>query len=109
MEKLSLVSRHIVLVNERLPVYGAILILGDKIHSIERYDTEVPISMIMERLYEWHPVNLENHYISPGIIDMETYVSRETGGYATATECAIKGGVTLIVEHPNPHYDPVDP
>jgi hypothetical protein len=60
----------------------------------------------LSRLSEWAPVNLENHYISPGIIDLETYVSDKTGGYEVVTEAAIKGGVTLIVEHPNPHYDP---
>jgi hypothetical protein len=75
MEKTALVSRHIVLVNERLPVYGAVLILGDKIHSIERYETEVPIELILNRLSDWNPVNLEHNYISPGIIDLEVYIA----------------------------------
>jgi hypothetical protein len=75
MEKTALISRHIVLIHERLPVYGAILIVNDKIDSIERYETDVPVSLILERLSEWNPVNLENHYISPGVIDLEMYTS----------------------------------
>jgi hypothetical protein len=34
------------------------------------------------------------------------YVAKETGGFGLASEAAIRGGATLIVEHPNPYYDP---
>jgi dihydroorotase-like cyclic amidohydrolase len=62
--------------------------------------------MIYEKLSEWNPVVVENYYISPGLIDLEVYVAKETGGFGLASEAAIRGGATLIVEHPNPYYDP---
>jgi dihydroorotase-like cyclic amidohydrolase len=104
MEKLALVSRHIVLVDERLPIYGAICICGEQIDSVVRYAEDFPIDAVLNSLRDWNPVNLEEHFISPGIIDLEVYVSAETGGYLRTTETAIKGGVTMFVEHPNPYY-----
>lgn len=66
-----------------------------------QYDDSYSINDI-EVLYEdWSPQNLENYYIAPGMIDINSRVEWDT--YETLTKAAVAGGVTFVVAEPG-HY-----
>ena len=79
----------------RFPVFGAILVEGEDIDSVEIYDESSSVSDIMQNLREWNPVNLEKYYISPGIIDLDVDLPDSPTRIEETTKAAVSGGVTL--------------
>ncbi|OMJ67345.1 hypothetical protein SteCoe_35506 [Stentor coeruleus] len=107
MGKRGLISRHIVITTDpkiNKPVYGIILIEDELISDIVIIDDTVPISNIIETYHDWNPENLENSYISPGIIDLNTRLEWET--YTELTKAGISGGVTLALIESGYYIDP---
>ncbi|OMJ94815.1 hypothetical protein SteCoe_2000 [Stentor coeruleus] len=107
MVKQALVSRHIVLTNNihsNKPVYGIILIEDEIIFDIVIIDTDIGISSVIDKYQDWNPENLENFYISPGIIDLNTRLEWET--YTELTKAAISGGVTFSLIESGYYMDP---
>lgn len=102
MSRTALISRHIVYMKARLPIYGIILVEGEFIHEIIVADSDVPVSDLAEKFRDWNPVDLEDFFISPGIIDIN--VRREWDTYEFLTKSALAGGVTMIVEENSLHY-----
>jgi dihydroorotase-like cyclic amidohydrolase len=46
-------------------------------------------------------LNLENEYISPGIIDLNFKFNGDWEGYGHGTMAALSGGTTFVLESPN--------
>lgn len=99
--KEALISRHIVLFGFRHPCAGVILIEDGVIHSVELASATDTPEELMRRYEDWNPVNYENYYVSPGIIDCNVRVNGEWEGYRSLTKAAISGGVTMIIEEPS--------
>jgi N-acetylglucosamine-6-phosphate deacetylase len=72
MDKIVLVSRHVVLIKERIPIYAAIVISGDEIIEIKRIDNDVAIQDLVEHYQNKGASvhNYEHSYISPGVVDI---------------------------------------
>ena len=101
MERKALVSKYVVLLEEPRPVYAAILIENEVIASVVKYSQSTPVAVVMDELQNWNPINLENCYISPGIIDLEVKSNGSWEGLETTTKTALAGGVTTVVHEPN--------
>ena len=111
MSKVALISKNLVL-NEyqntkpRYPLSGIILIQDEIIHDIIIIDPNTPISEIMSEYSDWNPIDYSNHYISPGIIDINS--RSEWDSFETLTNEAAKGGITLLIVEPG-YYQPLPP
>jgi dihydroorotase-like cyclic amidohydrolase len=79
-----------------MPVYGVILIEDELINDVIIVDDEVPCSALIEKYRDWNPIDLENYFISPGMIDINVRSEWESARHLT--QSALSGGVTLIVE-----------
>ncbi|CAG9320065.1 unnamed protein product [Blepharisma stoltei] len=101
MGKKAFISRHIVAFTNSAnrshkPIFGIILVLDEIIFDVIPLDKEISVTTIIEKYYDWNPVNCEDLYISPGIIDLN--VRREWEDYTHLTKAAASGGVTLLLE-----------
>lgn len=100
MSRQGLVSKHIVVTglniskNNRYPQPGIILILDETIHEVILVKEETAISELYKIYKEWSPLNYEDYYISPGLIDTSSRTEWET--LSDLTKQAISGGVTLV-------------
>lgn len=107
-EKLSLLSRHVVLYQCfphrcSCPTYAIILIQGQCIVAVhclrpEREVVDMQTAEVMREYAEWHPLDFEHAYISPGMVDFNVYRNSEWENLQEATQAAVSGGVTLLVE-----------
>jgi dihydroorotase-like cyclic amidohydrolase len=96
MAKVALVSRHIVYLKARIPVYGVILVDGELIKDIVIAEPTVSVATLLETYADWNPIDLEDYFISPGLIDINVRREWETLSYVT--QSALSGGVTMVVE-----------
>jgi allantoinase len=96
MSRVALVSRHIVYLRARTPIYGVILVEGELIKDIVFAEPTVTVATLLETYAEWNPVDLEDYFISPGLIDIN--VRREWESISCVTQSALAGGVTMLVE-----------
>ena len=99
MEKIAILSRHIVLCNELYPVHGIIVIQGEMISDIIILDNNLSSEQVLSKFSQWNLIDYSNYYISPGIIDLN--VRKEWESYKTLTKAGISGGVTFILEEPS--------
>jgi dihydroorotase-like cyclic amidohydrolase len=107
MSRVALVSRHIVYAKACKPIYGIICIEGEVIKEVVVVCSKVPISALIGKYIDWNPIDLENYYISPGLIDINIRQEWETSKHLT--QCALSGGVTLLVEETSLyHQSPQD-
>ncbi|CAG9310394.1 unnamed protein product [Blepharisma stoltei] len=95
MGKLSFISRHIVLFTNNRPVFGIILIEDEIIFDVVLIENSTSILSVMENYQEWNPIDLEDFYISPGIIDCN--IKKEFEDYDHLTRQAVSGGITFII------------
>jgi dihydroorotase-like cyclic amidohydrolase len=98
MARRALISKHIVLTTQphsSRPTYGIILIEGELIHDVVIIESSIPVSSVMSKYESWNPENLENLYISPGIIDLNTRLEFET--CTELTKAALSGGATFVL------------
>lgn len=96
MDRKALISRHIVIPTYNQPVFGAVLIENEFIAEVMIFGHDISISQITKDLRNWNPIDLEDYYISPGLIDIN--IRREWEDYTTLTQSAISGGCTLLME-----------
>lgn len=52
----------------------------------------------MLQYIDWNPINMEQLYVSPGMVDFNIRRNREWESRETLTKAAVSGGVTLCVE-----------
>ena len=71
------------------------------IHSVELTSSDETPEELTKQYEDWSPVNYEDYYISPGIIDCNVRVNGEWEGYRHLTKAAISGGVTMVLEEPS--------
>jgi len=101
--KLALISRHVVLYKYLLsrvnhPTYCVILIQDELIFDVIPVDSEKEVEEVVLEYMDWNPINLEESYISPGMVDLNVRRKREWESVETLTKAAVSGGVTLCVE-----------
>ncbi|CAG9327323.1 unnamed protein product [Blepharisma stoltei] len=96
MARLALISRHIVSYRASVPLYGVILIEDEEIDDIVIVDENIPVQALLSKFRDWNPLNYENQYISPGIIDIG--VRAEWEGKTNITQMAASGGVTFLLQ-----------
>lgn len=101
MSRVALISRHIVFLKASMPIYGIILVEGELIYDVIIADPSVTVSELVEKYNDWNPIDLEDYFISPGIIEINA--RREWESYKHYTKSALSGGVTFIVEENNLH------
>ena len=104
MEKHGILSRHIILSESSVPIYGIILIQGEIIQDIIRLENSFPPEQAKSKFTQWKIIDFSDSYISPGIIDLS--VRKEWENYESLTKAAISGGTTFILEEPSFHDNP---
>lgn len=107
MEKHGILSRHIILSDLSLPIYGIILIQGEVIQDIIQLESSFPPEQVKSKFSQWKITDFSDSYISPGIIDLNT--RKEYESYETMTKAAISGGTTFILEEPSFHENTENP
>ena len=80
--KLALISRHVVLYKYLLsrvnhPTYCVILIQDELIFDVIPVDSEKEVEEVVLEYMDWNPINLEESYISPGMVDLNVRQKRE--------------------------------
>ena len=75
MNKIGLVSKHIVFTNlnnirPRCPLSGIIFIVSDLIEDILILEYDAPFEVLQELYSEYELIDYSEYYISPGIIDL---------------------------------------
>lgn len=70
--KKAILSRHIVCFSSNNPIYGLILIVNGVIAEVVQADPSVPIPVLVEKYTDYSVEVLEDYYISPGIIDLNS-------------------------------------
>ena len=104
----ALISRHVVLLNARVPVYAVLLIQGERIADVVEISADTSIATVMEQYMDWNPLNFEDLYVSPGLVDLNVCAGGEWEGYGHLTHAAIAGGVTFCLTTPS-LYGQTDP
>ena len=102
MEKLVMMSRHIVLLDHQVPVNGIILVVNGLIEDVIELEEEISADDIKSSYPEYTILDYLSLYISPGIIDINT--RKEWDSYSTFTKNAVSGGVVFLLEEPS-FYD----
>ena len=108
MVRKALISKHIVLTthtHSSRPSYGIILIEDEIIHDVIIIDQSIAVEAVLTKYSDWNPENLEDYYISPGIIDLNTRLEFET--CSELTKSAISGGVTFALVESGYYNDTV--
>ena len=98
MARRALISKHIVLTTQphpSRPSYGIILIEDEIIQEVVIIESSIPTDSVMEKYRDWNPQNLEEYYISPGIIDLNARLEFES--CTELTKAAISGGVIFAL------------
>ena len=72
MVKFALISKHLVLVEYRVPVIGVILIVDEFIEEIRLFDCLITSEFISMLYPDYNILDFTDLYISPGIIDLNT-------------------------------------
>lgn len=72
------------------------LIEGERIVDVVSVAKSAEVSALMMQYADWNPVDLEDYYISPGLVDLNT--RRDFESLASMTKTALKGGVTLVLD-----------
>ena len=101
MQKRAILSRHIILpearsLAENLPVYGLILIEDEIISEVVVLPGDCGSAQACETYAAWNPVNCEDCYVSPGLIDCNVRGNGEWETQAELTLAAVSGGVTFL-------------
>ena len=99
MEKHGILSRHIILSDSLIPIYGIILIQGEAIQDIIQLEPSFPVEKVQLKFSQWKITDYSDYHISPGIIDLN--VRREWDTYESLTKSALSGGTTFILEQPS--------
>jgi dihydroorotase-like cyclic amidohydrolase len=55
----------------------------------------------VDKYAAWHPADLENFYLSPGVVDVNVRANEAWESGETRTKEAISGGVTMMLEEPS--------
>lgn len=102
----ALVSRHIIVPGAHHPVYGLVLIQGEKIADVVIADPSIPVlstqtTALVDKYAAWHPTDLEQFYVSPGLVDVNVRGNGAWESGETRTKEAISGGVTMMLEEPS--------
>ena len=71
-QKIGIVSNHIILFEYSYPVFGIILISSEIIENIQIFEKTVTIAEIQSMYSDYQIIDYSNHFISPGIIDLNT-------------------------------------
>ena len=98
MARQALISKHIVLTTQphpSRPTYGIIMIEDEIIQDVVIIESSISVDSVMEKYQDWNPQNLEDFYISPGIIDLNARLEFES--CSELTKAAISGGVTFAL------------
>jgi dihydroorotase-like cyclic amidohydrolase len=103
MEKLGILSKHIILTNSNVPIYGLISIQNELIQDIFVLEPSFSAAQVQARFSQWRIFDYSDSYISPGIVDLN--VRKEWDSYSALTKAAISGGTTFILEEPS-FYNP---
>ena len=99
MEKLAIISGHIVLLDYPMPVNGIILVDGGLIEDMIVLADQLPVDSIKSLYPDYKILDYQDFYISPGIIDLNT--RKEWDSYSTFTKNAVSGGVVFLLEEPS--------
>ncbi|CAG9335866.1 unnamed protein product [Blepharisma stoltei] len=101
MARRAFISRHIVLSEENKPVFGAILIEGETISEVRKFDKLKKIENALQELQDWDPKVYEDAYIFPGIVDCNAKTNGDWEGRSFLTQAAVSGGITTVVIEPS--------
>lgn len=101
MNKKAVLSRHIILpearnLAENLPIYGLILIESDRISEVVFLPAECSPLQACKDYAAWNPLNYEEFYVSPGLIDCNVRGNEEWETQAELSLAAVSGGVTFL-------------
>lgn len=101
MQKSAILSRHIILpearsLAENLPVYGLVLIEDESIAEVVVLPGDCSPGQACLIYAAWNPVNCEDYYVSPGLIDCNVRGNGEWETQAELTLAAASGGVTFL-------------
>ena len=80
------------------PSYAVILIQDEVIADVIAIQQEREVEELVLEYIDWNPINMEHHYVSPGMIDFNIRRNREWESIEALTKTAVSGGVTLCVE-----------
>ena len=105
MSKQSFISRHIVLYNNTTPTYGVVKVYNSFVSEVVLEDESTTVEELMAKHADWNPLNFEDYYISPGIVD---FVRQEFEDTEVLTRRALSGGVTFLAVETS-HYNPTGP
>ena len=95
--RLAIISRHVVLLNARVPVYAVILVEDERITEVIEVREEVRVSELQQMFREWNPVSFEHMCVSPGLVDLNVSVGGDWEDYSHLTQAAVTGGVTYCL------------
>ena len=103
MEKIGIISRHIIICESSAPIYGIILLKDEHIQDIIMLDSAISPESAISKFAQWKILDFSDSYISPGIIDLNA--RKEWESYSAFTRSAISGGTTFILEEPSFYSD----
>lgn len=106
MAKLALISRHVVLPkypphSSHTPVYAVILVSEGHIERIVPAEQFTAVEELMRLYEEWNPVDCEEKYVSPGLVDVNVQTNGAWEGLEETTKAGIAGGVTFMLVEPS--------
>jgi predicted amidohydrolase len=70
-----------------MPIYGVILNEDELIKDVVIVDDKVPCPALLEKYWDWNPIDLENSFISPGMIDINVRREWESARHFTQSAC----------------------
>jgi len=114
MAKSALISRHVVLPkylphSTHTPVYAVILVSEGHIESITQAEQFTPVKELMRRYEGWNPVDCEEMYVSPGLVDVNVQANGPWEGLEETTKAGVAGGVTFMLVEPSLYALSEDP
>lgn len=97
--RLAIISRHVVVYNVSCPTYAVILVENEEIRDVVGIEQSRCIEDVISEYIDWNPLNFEEMYVSPGLIDFNVRRQQEDWeGLEHLTQAAVAGGVTYIAE-----------
>ena len=99
--RLAIISRHVVLLSARVPVYAVVLVEGERVVDVVEVSADTQVASLMIQYRAWNPHNFEDLYVSPGLIDLNVSGGGDWEGFAHLTYAAVSGGVTFCLATAN--------
>jgi len=78
-----------------------VLVEDTVIADVVVVEKEKPLSELLREYAEWNPVDLEDSYLSPGLIDFNVRRSTDWESLEDMTQAAVSGGITLCLQERN--------